>query len=231
MKLEHSFTVPVPPEQAWEVLLDVRRIAPCMPGASVESVEGEEFTGTVKVKVGPITVTYRGSASFTERDAEARRAVIEARAKETRGAGTARATITGTMRAEGDGTRVDVVTDLAITGKPAQFGRGVMADVGGKLIGQFADCLAAELGRPAEPEPAPEPAPEPDKVHGDTLQGALPSHNGGQPPPRPTPPRPTPEAIDLLGTAGAPLARRLAPALAALAAFAAILVAVRRRRH
>jgi carbon monoxide dehydrogenase subunit G len=166
MKLEHSFPVPVPPEQAWGVLLDVQRIAPCMPGATIDTVGGDEFTGKVKVKVGPITLTYSGRARWLERDEGARRVVLQAKGKETRGAGTASATVTGTLREAPDGTRVDVLTDLAITGKPAQFGRGVMADVGAKLIGQFASCLADQLGAqeaappaPAEAEPASAPAP------------------------------------------------------------------------
>lgn len=226
MKLEHSFAVPVPPEQAWAVLLDIRRIAPCMPGATIDSVDGDDFTGTVKVKLGPISVTYGGSASFTEKDEAARRAVISARAKETRGAGTARATITGTLAPDGEGTRVDVVTDLAITGKPAQFGRGVMAEVGGNLLGQFADCLATELGRTEAPASVPVAVTVPASPNGPPL-------TPDAPPPHVVPPatRPTPDAIDLFDAAGAPLAKRLAPTLGALAAFAAILVVVRRRRR
>lgn len=147
MELEHAFTVPVGVDRAWTVLRDVERIAPCMPGATIDSVDGDDFTGRVKVKVGPMQITYTGDASFTEVNDEEHRAVIEARGRETRGSGTARATILAQLEADGDdATRVEVVTDLTVTGKPAQFGRGVMADVGEKLIGRFADCLAAELG-------------------------------------------------------------------------------------
>ena len=147
MQLEHEFTVPVPMAQAWDVLLDVERIAPCMPGATVESFDGETIEGRVKVKVGPIQVTYAGTARFVEKDEGTRRAVIDASAKESRGVGTAKATITARLHDEGgSATRVTVTTDLAITGKPAQFGRGVMAEVGNKILGRFADCLAGELG-------------------------------------------------------------------------------------
>jgi carbon monoxide dehydrogenase subunit G len=146
MQLKHSFTVPTGLEHAWEVLLDIERIAPCMPGAAIETVNGDDFTGTVKVRLGPIGLTYKGKASFLEKDATAHRAVIDAQGKDTRGNGTAKARITATLTEQGsDGTAVDVVTDLNITGKPAQFGRGVLVDVGNKLIGQFADCLAGKL--------------------------------------------------------------------------------------
>ncbi|RBY79976.1 SRPBCC family protein [Blastococcus sp. TF02A-26] len=146
MQLENSFTVPVPIDEAWRVLLDIERIAPCMPGAALDSVTGDDFTGRVKVKLGPINLTYQGKASFVEKDEAAHRAVIDARGKDQRGNGTAAAVVTATLAAEGDVTRVDVLTDLNITGRPAQFGRGVMTDVGNKLLGQFADKLAAQLG-------------------------------------------------------------------------------------
>jgi carbon monoxide dehydrogenase subunit G len=146
VQLENSFTVPVPIDEAWRVLLDIERIAPCMPGAALDSVDGDNFTGRVKVKLGPINLTYQGKASFIEKDEAAHRAVIDARGKDQRGNGTAAAVVTATLAAEGSSTRVDVLTDLNITGRPAQFGRGVMTDVGNKLLGQFADKLAAQLG-------------------------------------------------------------------------------------
>ncbi|MQA24915.1 MAG: carbon monoxide dehydrogenase, partial [Micromonosporaceae bacterium] len=146
MRLEHGFTVPAPVEQAWEVLLDLPTVAPCMPGASLTSYEGDDFTGTVKVKLGPINLTYQGRGRIAEKNEADRRAVIEASGKESRGAGTAKATVAATLRAEGEGfTRVDVTTELNITGRPAQFGRGMIAEVGNKLIGQFADCLSRKL--------------------------------------------------------------------------------------
>ncbi|WP_106850421.1 SRPBCC family protein [Blastococcus sp. Marseille-P5729] len=146
MELEHSFSIPVPVEQAWPILLDIRQIAPCMPGAAVDSVDGDDFTGSVKVKLGPINLTYKGQAKFVEKDEANHKAVIDARGRDSRGNGTASAKITATLTGSGDTTECKVITDLNITGKPAQFGRGVMVDVGNKLIGQFADCLAGKLG-------------------------------------------------------------------------------------
>jgi carbon monoxide dehydrogenase subunit G len=153
VQLENSFTVPVPVDEAWRVLLDIERIAPCMPGAVLDSVDGDDFTGRVKVKLGPINLTYQGKASFVEKDEAAHKAVIDARGKDQRGNGTAAAVITANLAAEGSSTRVNVLTDLNITGRPAQFGRGVMTDVGNKLLGQFADKLAAQLGE-GEPSAA-----------------------------------------------------------------------------
>src|SRR4051794_13472691 len=146
VQLENSFTVPVPVEEAWRVLLDIERVAPCMPGAALDSVDGDDFTGRGKGKLGPINLTYQGKASFVEKNEAAHRAVIDAKGKDQRGNGTAAATVTATLASEGSITRVDVLTDLNITGRPAQFGRGVMTDVGNKLLGQFADKLAAQLG-------------------------------------------------------------------------------------
>jgi carbon monoxide dehydrogenase subunit G len=177
VQLENSFTVPVPVDEAWRVLLDIERIAPCMPGAALDSVSGDEFTGRVKVKLGPINLTYQGKAAFVEKDEAAHRAVIDARGKDQRGNGTAAATITAKLAAEGSNTRVDVLTDLNITGRPAQFGRGVMTDVGNKLLGQFADKLAAQLAAPQpESESEPEPAaaePGPAATAAATASGAV----------------------------------------------------------
>jgi carbon monoxide dehydrogenase subunit G len=162
MELEHSFTVPVPEERAWEVLLDVNRVAPCMPGATLDSVDGNEIKGRIKVKVGPIAMTYAGTARFTERDPDAHVITLEASGKETRGAGTASATVRSVLEGEDNQTHVVVHTTLNVTGRPAQFGRGVMAEVGGKLIGIFAsnlaDMLAAEPAQSADEATAGEPA-------------------------------------------------------------------------
>jgi carbon monoxide dehydrogenase subunit G len=145
MELEHSFTIPVPLERAWQVLLDVEQVAPCMPGATVDSVEGDVVTGRVKVKVGPVTLTYSGKARFTERDEQARSITLEASGKEMRGAGTASATVHSWLQDEGGQTRITVQTTMNVTGRPAQFGRGVMVDVGGRIIEKFAANLAAQL--------------------------------------------------------------------------------------
>ena len=144
IELDHSFTVPVPPDQAWDVLLDVETIAPCMPGATVDEVDGDVVNGRIKVKVGPVSLTYKGTAKFTERNPETRVVVVEAAGKETRGAGTASATVRASLApdASGSGTEVTMHTTMNVTGKPAQFGRGVMVEVGGKLVEQFAANLA-----------------------------------------------------------------------------------------
>src|SRR6266849_4033656 len=148
MELEHSFTVPVPRSRAWDVLLDVERVAPCMPGARLDSVYGDEIHGRIKVKVGPINMTYAGTARFIERDAEAGVVTPEATGKETRGAGTASASVRSVREDRGDETHVTVHTTLNVTGKPAQFGRGVLNEVGGRLLGIFATNLAATLAEP-----------------------------------------------------------------------------------
>ncbi len=242
MQLENSFAVPVPVDQAWAVLLDIEQIAPCMPGAALDSVEGDDFTGRVKVKLGPINLTYQGRASFVEKDEAARRAVIDARGKDQRGNGTAAAVITATLTPEAGSTRVDVLTDLNITGRPAQFGRGVMVDVGNKLLGQFADRLAAQLAvsPPAEDGTGPLTpleegtgnAPSADS----TVGGAPLRSAGGSAPASPRPPASSaePEPINLVDLAGGSLAGRFgAPAAAALAALLGVVVWVawRRRRR
>jgi uncharacterized protein len=152
MELEHSFTVPVPEERAWEVLLDVERVAPCMPGATLDSVDGDVISGRIKVKVGPIAMTYAGTARFTERDPAAHVITLEASGKETRGAGTASAKVRSMLEGQDGQTHVVVHTTLNVTGRPAQFGRGVMAEVGGKLIGIFASNLADMLAAESAPQ-------------------------------------------------------------------------------
>jgi carbon monoxide dehydrogenase subunit G len=228
MLLEHTFVVPVPPAEAWVVLLDLERVAPCMPGATLESVDGEAFTGKVKVKVGPITVAYQGKGRFTERDESAYRAVIEAAGRETRGSGTATATVTASLEPHGDGkTEVLVSTDLAITGRPAQFGRGVMSEVGAKLIASFAECLAVKItagdhagGDQATPAPAAAP------LGGD--QGTSAPTSLRTPADEPV----EAEPIDLLDVAGGSVAKRVLPPVAGLAALAIVLSWwIRRRRR
>ncbi|MGI5439560.1 SRPBCC family protein [Streptomyces shenzhenensis] len=200
MDLHHEFTVPVPVDDAWNALLDIERIAPCLPGATVEEYDGTTVTGAVKVKVGPITVAYRGTAVFEEKDGSAHRMVLVASGRETRGQGTARATVTGTLSGRDGGTAVSVDTDLTVTGRPAQFGRGVLAEVGDRLVGQFAECLAERLGeRPQAPGARPEPSAAAE-----------------------------PEPLDLIRAAGLPVAKRAAGAAAALGVLLLVVAGVRR---
>lgn len=161
MRLEHQLSVPAPIDEVWEALLDPERVAPCVPGATLTGVDGDSFTGTVKVKVGPIVLLYKGTGTLTEHDEQARRAVLKAAAKDTRGNGTVNATVTITLTEDGDHTTGTVATNLSITGKPAQFGRGMISDVGGKIIEQFAACLSDKL---AAPVPVAVAAPEPESV-------------------------------------------------------------------
>jgi uncharacterized protein len=225
VELQHSFSVPVEVDRAWAVLVDIEQVAPCMPGAALDTVDGDEFTGSVKVRLGPIGITYKGKARFVEKDEVAHRAVIDAQGKDARGNGTASATVTATLHPQDDGTRVEVNTDLAITGKPAQFGRGVMVDVGNKLIGQFADCLAGKLAKPAGPA-------------ADGPAAAAPAEVSGPPPAasQPDTPQTPPEApaeevapIDLMASAGPAVLKRLAP-VALLLAVLVLVIVLRRRR-
>jgi carbon monoxide dehydrogenase subunit G len=156
VQLTHSFSVPVAPAETWAAFSDIESVAECFPGAAVTSVEGDSFEGTCKVKLGPIALVYGGSGRFVERDQAAGHFVVEAKGKDKRGNGTAGATVSVTLAAEGSGTKVDVVTDLQITGKPAQFGRGVMQDVSDKLLQQFVECLQQKVS------PQPQAKVEPD---------------------------------------------------------------------
>jgi carbon monoxide dehydrogenase subunit G len=147
MDLAHQFSVPTPVEETWAHFQDIASVAECFPGAQVTSAEGDSFSGSVKVKLGPIALVYNGSGTFVEKDDAAHRFVVDAKGKDKRGNGTAGAKVTLTMAPTASGgTDVEVLTDLAVTGKPAQFGRGVMQDVSDKLLGQFVDCLEQRLG-------------------------------------------------------------------------------------
>lgn len=227
MELNHEFTVPVPVDDAWETLLDIERVAPCMPGAAVEEYDGKTVTGSVKVKVGPVTVTYKGTAVFEEQDEAAHRMVLAASGRETRGQGTARAKVTATMAERDGATTVSVRTDLTVTGRPAQFGRGVMAEVGDRLIGQFADCLSQRIGEPAaEDEPAEGEQPAAD---GQSAAGGQ-ADAGGRGAAVKEPPAEV-EPIDLLRTAGLPVAKRAAVGAAAVLVVAVVALGLRRRRR
>lgn len=201
MEFNNEFRVAVPPAKTWEVLTDVERVAPCLPGATLLSVDGDEFTGAVKVKVGPITVAYKGMASFLEKDAGARRVVLKADGRETRGSGNAAAVVTAQLEEQSGATNVVISTDLTISGKAAQFGRGVLADVATNLIDQFAKRLEADLLDSAET-----PAAAATSV------------------------QPADDSVDLLKVVALPVAKRAAPVLAGLALGAALGYVLGRRR-
>jgi hypothetical protein len=220
MELKNEFRVGVPIEQAWGTLTDVEYIAPCMPGAQLTEIDGEEFKGQVKVKVGPITAQYKGVAKFKEKDESQYRLILDASGRDTRGAGNAAAEVTAEMTADGDGTKIVITTDLKVTGKVAQFGRGVMADVSEKLIGQFVESLEQKLLESHEREQDLESKSEEDDSS--MLAEAAENDSG---------PRkidmPEPEPVDLLDTAGAPLFKRFGP----FALVALVLVLLRRRKR
>jgi uncharacterized protein len=226
IELDNSFTVPVPPEQAWDVLLDVERIAPCMPGASVTSVEGDEITGQVKVKLGPLSLSYKGTAKFTERDEANHTIAIQASGKETRGAGTASATVHAVLK-PGDAngqTLVSIHTSLNVTGRPAQFGRSLLPEVSGKLIGQFATNLEALIAQDSATATA---APA-EGTQTPAEPSAAVASNAGPDPVAPAPPQPSAplpqqeESLNLVKLVGGPILKRVIP-IAAAAALLALL--------
>ena len=213
MELNNDFEVAAPVDLVWAVLTDVERIAPCLPGAQLLEIEGDEFRGVVKIKVGPITAQYKGAASFSERDDVEHRAVLRAEGRDTRGAGNAAADITAELEATDIGTKVTVTTDLTVTGKVAQFGRGVMADVSKKLMGQFAENLSDLIAASGD----------------ETVVDAAADEAAVDVPVDETPAvrvvdAPEVEAIDLLGAAGAPILKRLVPTLLAVVAVVVIIL-------
>jgi carbon monoxide dehydrogenase subunit G len=205
MELTNEFRVGVSVPEAWKVLTDVERIAPLMPGARLQEVEGDEYRGSVKVKVGPITAEYKGKATFEERDEAAGRVVLRASGRDSRGQGNANALITATMTPDGDGTKVSVVTDLTVSGKVAQFGRGVLGEVSAKLLGQFVDALEADLEKasPGATAPAGDGADASETVigNGATSSGEIRRIEG-----------PEAEPVDLFSVAGGSTMKRLVPA-------------------
>jgi carbon monoxide dehydrogenase subunit G len=242
MQLENKFTIDAPIDKAWQALNTPETVAPCFPGATLQEYEGDSFTGTVKVKLGPISLTYKGKGTYVSRDEENHKVVIKANGRDSRGNGTANATVTGTMVADGPKrTSVTMVTDMTITGRPAQFGRGVISDVADKIIGQFSSCVATKLApeeeaapaaaeEKAAPAAAPSAGPEAGGVSATngtgsaaaaqaaTATATAPAKGPGvsQPstqakPVTPAPMRSEVDAIDLLDTAGAPVLKRLAP--------------------
>ncbi len=213
MELNNDFEVAAPVDLVWAVLTDVERIAPCLPGAQLLEIEGDEFRGVVKIKVGPITAQYKGAASFSERDDVEHRAVLRAEGRDTRGAGNAAADITAELEATDIGTKVTVTTDLTVTGKVAQFGRGVMADVSKKLMGQFAENLSDLIAASGD----------------ETVVDAAADEAAVDVPVDETPAvrvvdASEVEAIDLLGAAGAPILKRLVPTLLAVVAVVVIIL-------
>lgn len=242
MDLTNEFTVPVPVERAWEVLNDVELIAPCLPGAQLQEIEGDEYRGVVKVKVGPITAQYKGAATFQEQDESNRRIVLKAEGRDTRGQGSASALITATMKESGSGddvsTHVVVESDVTIKGKVAQFGRGMIAEVSAKLLTQFVECLEGKLE--AGPDDEPETADTTTTTGDDATEAAKAQSEAAAATSRPTGATdgddvstvgdPAAEAakqptvrkvaheasapVDLLDSAGAPIAKRVAPVVA-----------------
>ena len=216
MELTNEFRVNAPIDRAWRVLTDLERIAPCMPGAQLEEVEGDEHRGIVKVKVGPITAQYKGVARIVDRDKEGGRLVLRAEGRETRGQGNASALITANLSADGDATSVSINTDLTVTGKVAQFGRGVLGDVSAKLLTQFVACLEADVLASADAAtPTAEPA-TPAPANGATATVRRIESAPSAP-------------VDLMDAAGAPVAKRVAPVVALL--FVAMWLLRRRRRR
>jgi carbon monoxide dehydrogenase subunit G len=206
MELSNEFEVAVPPAVAWAVLTDVEKIAPCLPGAQLKEIDGDEYRGMVKVKVGPITAAYQGVAHFEELDVEALRVVLKAEGRDTRGQGNASALVTAQLSPSEGGTLVKVSTDISITGKVAQFGRGVLDDVSAKLIAQFAENLEAMVLLPggSEEQAVPLPAPEAAVSEAAPAEVAAPSgprvidHGDVEP-------------VDLFGLAGGSVMRRFGP--------------------
>jgi carbon monoxide dehydrogenase subunit G len=236
MELTHDFTVPADIETAWATFLDLERVGSCFPGATVTEATDESFSGTVKVKLGPIALQYAGSGQFLERDDEAHRAVLEAKGKDKRGNGTAGATVTMQLAPSAEGTRIDVTTELQVTGKPAQFGRGVMQDVSDKLLQQFIDCIEGRFAAGGAEEPAEavtEAAPAEAVTTAAQISGEAEPDDGARPAPAAPAPapatrapaaRPAPaaqdDAIDLGATVLPVIARSYAPyAGVALLAF------------
>jgi uncharacterized protein len=210
MQLENSFTVPVDIDTVFDALNDPEKVTPCFPGATLTSTDGDDFTGTVKVKLGPISMTYKGKGTFVERDKSAHKVVVDAQGRDARGNGTASAKATLTMADAGGGkTKVTVLTEMQVTGKPAQFGRGVMSDVGDKILGQFASCLAEEFA--SAPAPASTDAGASSSgSSGGGSNGAAPAAGGSTPVPQPA--APTPVASSSGAPEPAPIASTVAGA-------------------
>lgn len=236
MELTHDFTVPASIDTAWATFMDLEGVGLCFPGATVTEVTEDGFSGTVKVKLGPIALVYAGAGRFLSRDDATHRAVIDAKGKDKRGNGTAGATVTIQLAPSDAGTRIDVVTDLAVTGKPAQFGRGVMQDVSDKLLQQFVACIEnrfAEIGADGPAAPG-APGAAPSEGGGgagadaatDEAGPAAPAPATARPAAPAAPPRPSEDSIDLGRTVLPVLVREYAgrTAVAVLAFVAGYLI-------
>ncbi|MFE2542049.1 SRPBCC family protein [Actinacidiphila glaucinigra] len=249
MDFTNEFRVSLPPDQAWALLTDVERIAPCMPGAQLTGRDGDTYNGLVKVKVGPVTVQYKGTAAFEEQDAGTRTAVLRARGRDARGQGNADARITARLVPEGDATMVTVETRLTITGKIAQFGKGMIEEVSRKLLGQFVEALERQLAEERAPEPAAvgggevlaaAPAPtastaaesagaERAGAAEDVVEGPAEGDEAApapavEPAPAPVRPAPEPEPIDLVGVARGAVLKRAVPAAVAVVVVVLLVV-------
>lgn len=233
MILEHQFSVPAPLDEVWKAVLDPERVAPCMPGATLSGVDGDSFRGSVKVKLGPISLLYKGSGQFVEKDEQAHKVVIEASGKDARGAGTAAATVSVTLTANGATTDGAVHTDLNITGRPAQFGRGMISEVAGKLLDTFSQCLAEKLGGNPSGAAAEQAADHPKGAEASSGSGGAPVSGNASRPGNSTASKPgtaqEPPPIDLMEYAGSSVAKRLAPVIAG--GLVALLVLLLRRRR
>lgn len=230
--MENEFTVDASVEQAWETLLDLERITPCLPGAALEEESGDEYKGTMTIRLGPVTQKYNGTVSFEETDEESRRAVLKADGKDARGQGTASATITSTLTEEDGGTKVHVETDMHLTGRAAQFGRGVQQEVATKLINQFAECLEKEImGENTREEPEqPEPTEEPEEaVSANGSAGE--SEEEEKPKRRVIQQDHDVEPLDLGEASREAVIKRVIPLAAGLSALIVVIWLVRRRRH
>ncbi|NUS54941.1 MAG: SRPBCC family protein [Streptomycetaceae bacterium] len=232
MKLENTLRIPVPADEAWAVLLDIERIAPCVPGATLTGQDADGYHGKMKVKIGAIGLTYNGTVKFLSQDQDAKVAVLEASGREMRGNGTAKALVTCRLVEAGAATEVFVETELGITGKPAQFGRGALAEVSGALIGRFAANLAEELTASAavsvaETKPAEGAEAAPATAPADADADAEPAV-----PPTASVPAPGAgaEPLDLIEAAGFGAVKRFAPYAAAAAGLLLIALALRKPR-
>lgn len=257
MEIHNEFTVGAPIDQAWNTMLDLEKIAPCLPGAAIQDESGGEYTGTIKVKVGPITASYKGTVRFEEVDEANHRAVLQATGRDARGQGTASATIISTLREEGGDTRVNVETDLKLTGRAAQFGRGLAQDVATRMLDDFATCLEQEISGSGAEETDAQPVsgngaaagtptdgeapPAGGTVEGAVVAGSSPSGAAAGAPttsiqqpaiqdaPRPSPLE-EPEAVDLGAASRGATLERLIPVLAGAGVLVVLIRLLRRKR-